>query len=75
MYYEWKDGEGTSGQQTGLIAQEVNEVVPEVVTYAEDVDRYGIEYGHLSGVLIESIKELTLKVQTLNNKIKELEGK
>ena len=41
----------------GLIAQEVVEVVPEVVTYAEDVDEYSVEYGNLTALLIEAVKE------------------
>jgi hypothetical protein len=44
-------------RQLGVIAQEVNEIVPEVVTYAEDVDEYGVAYGNLAGLFIESIKD------------------
>jgi hypothetical protein len=41
----------------GVIAQEVVEVLPEVVTYAEDVDEYGVAYGNFAGLFIEAIKE------------------
>jgi hypothetical protein len=56
-------------RQVGVIAQEMNEVLPEVVTYAADVDEYGVQYGNLVGVLIEAIKELKVEVETLKSKV------
>lgn len=45
-----------SGEQIGLIAQEVEAVVPEVVlTDAEGVK--SVEYSHLVAVLVEAVKE------------------
>jgi hypothetical protein len=41
----------------GVIAQEVEKILPEVVTYAEDVDEYGVSYGNFAGLFIEAIKE------------------
>jgi hypothetical protein len=60
-----KIGEETKGRQTGVIAQEINEVLPEVVTYAPDIDTYGVSYGNIVGVLIEAIKELNDKIAKL----------
>jgi hypothetical protein len=57
------------GRQTGVIAQEINEVLPEVVTYAADVDEYGVSYGNIVGVLIEAIKEQQLQIEKLQNKL------
>jgi hypothetical protein len=62
-------------RQIGVIAQEVNEVLPEAVTYAKDVDEYGVQYGNMAGLFIEAIKELTSTVEKLNSKIEELEKK
>ena len=56
VYYTRIDDE-IRGRQTGVIAQEINEILPEVVTYASDVDEYGVSYGNIVGVLIEAIKE------------------
>ena len=53
------------GRQTGVIAQEINEVLPEVVTYAADVDEYGVAYGNIVGVLIEAIKEQQAQIEEL----------
>ena len=41
----------------GFIAQEVNEVVPEVVSYTEDLDEYAVAYGNFAGLFIEAFKE------------------
>ena len=56
----------------GVIAQEVKEVLPEVVIYNEDDDKYGVEYGKMAGVFIEAIKELKAEVDSLKQEIKEL---
>ncbi len=44
-------------RQIGVIAQEVNEVIPEAVTYCDVNDEYGVSYGNLAGLFIESIKD------------------
>jgi hypothetical protein len=53
---------------TGLIAQEVLEVLPEVVHGSEETT-YSLAYGNMSGIIIEAIKELREKVLELENKI------
>jgi hypothetical protein len=57
------------GRQTGVIAQEINEVLPEVVTYAADVDEYGVAYGNFAGLFIEAIKELNAKIAYLESQL------
>ena len=66
VYYNKIDDE-TKARQVGVIAQEMlePEACPEAVTYAEDVDEYGVSYGNLVGVLIEAIKELRHEVAEL----------
>ena len=61
-------------KQVGVIAQEMNEILPEVVTYADDVDEYGVQYGNMAGVFIEAIKELSAKVKQLTEEIEVLKG-
>jgi hypothetical protein len=56
-------------RQVGVIAQEINNVLPEAVTYAADVDEYGVKYGNIVGVLIEAIKEQQLQIEKLQNKL------
>ena len=58
--------------QMGVVAQEVLEVAPEVVTYDKDNDKYGVAYANMAGLFIEAIKELTDKVTTLEAKLEQL---
>ncbi len=61
--YEWKKNRKPD---IGLIAEEVGEVVPEVVAYEENgVDAQSVDYARLVAVLIEAVKELSAKVERL----------
>jgi hypothetical protein len=62
-------------REMGVIAQEVDLVTPEVVTYASDTDEYGVAYGNFAGLFIEAIKELTTKVSSLAEELKVLKDK
>ena len=54
---------------TGVIAQEMLEVMPEVVQQGVgDDDTLSVAYGNLVGVLIEAIKELEARVAELEGK-------
>ena len=61
-------------RQTGLIAQEVEKVLPEAVmtTVNGDItDFKSVAYGNLVGLLVESIRELNNKIERLESLIKE----
>ena len=60
--YERTDME--TSRQTGVIAQEVLEVLPEAVTGSEE-SIYAVSYGNMVGLLIEAVKELRGEVKTL----------
>jgi hypothetical protein len=51
----------------GVIAQEVIDVLPEVVSQDDD-GKYSVAYGNVVGILIEAIKELEARVKELENK-------
>jgi hypothetical protein len=51
-------------RHTGVIAQEVMKVLPEVVHGSEDTT-YSVAYGNMVGLLIEAIKELKLEIDEL----------
>ncbi len=57
-----------STRNVGVIAQEMEQVVPEVVTERSDGMKT-VNYGALVGVLIEAVKELTQEVETLKAKL------
>jgi len=53
----------------GFIAQEVEKVLPEVVTYDEKIDRYGVSYGNVTALLVEAIKEQQKQIDELKAKL------
>ena len=55
----------------GVIAQEVLEVLPEVVSI-DNEDKHSVAYGNMAGVFIEAIKELKAEVDSLKQEIKQL---
>jgi len=64
---EFKDRDFPTGKQIGFIAQEVEKVLPEVVT--TDRDGYkGVEYSNITAVLVEAVKELKTENDTLKKK-------
>jgi hypothetical protein len=69
VYFKWnqlhretlKRSQNLTGRQVGLIAQQVKEVVPEVVSEWKDKgagDYLAVDYSRLNALTIEAIKEL-----------------
>ena len=52
-------------EQVGLIAQEVESIIPEVVTTSGEANMKSLSYGNLNAVLIKAIQELEARVKTL----------
>lgn len=67
VYFTRKDSDDTAVGM-GVIAQEVNEVVPEVVKKNNE-GMYSVAYGNLVGLLIEAVKEQQLQIEDLSNQI------
>jgi hypothetical protein len=60
----------------GVIAQEVEKVLPEIVITGKTEDKFkSVDYGRLTAVLIEAVKEQQKQIETLTTKVKELEAK
>ena len=56
-------------ENIGVIAQEVEEVLPNIVLTADDeMGTKSVDYGRITAVLIEAVKELTKRVEELENK-------
>jgi hypothetical protein len=85
--YRWKDpvSDATEGLNIGLLAQDVQKVVPEVVSTkprienndgdgenAELTDRLYIEYSQLVPLLIESVKEMSKTIENQQKQIDDL---
>ena len=65
--YNWKAAtdKDTETKQYGMIAQEVEELLPELVKDYGDKKKKQLNYTAIIPVLVESIKELTAKVNAL----------
>ena len=66
VFFERKDNK--QERQTGVIAQEVEPFLPEVVRETKDEKKIkSVAYGNMVGVLIEAIKELNAKIEELQH--------
>ena len=57
---------------TGLIAQEVLEVLPEAVN--EEEDGYSLAYGNMAGLFVEALKEMKSQLDTALARVDALEN-
>ncbi len=68
--FEWKDG----GEiQDGLIAQEVEKLLPNAVTISED-GYYSMDYSKLVTPLVKAIQEQQEQIDALQSEIQQLKG-
>lgn len=63
--YDRKDK--TASNEAGLIAEDVNQVLPNLVTKDENGDVVGINYTKLTAYLIEAVKDLQNQIDRLND--------
>jgi hypothetical protein len=69
-YYHWKSGEDKS-RQAGLLAQEVEKVLPEIVS--TDPEGYkSVDYGKMNALLVQAVKEQHQIIGNLVNELKAL---
>jgi hypothetical protein len=62
-------GIGSTVKKIGVIAQEIEKILPEVVATDDTPDHYkSVAYGNITALLIEGIKELAAKVDALEGK-------
>ena len=70
--FDWKKGNEEvhpyEGNDIGFVAQEVKEVLPEVIGEMHG-GYYGLKYEKLTPILVEAIKELSAKVDALEKKL------
>ena len=56
-------------EEIGVIAQEVEKILPEIVLTADDeMGTKSVDYSRITAVLIEAVKELSARVKELENK-------
>ena len=66
--FTWNDKSHHSGEDVGVVAQEIQEVLPQIVTL-RDSGYLAVDYQKIVPLLIEAIKELSAKVEKLESKL------
>lgn len=66
--FTWNDKSHHSGEDVGVVAQEIQEVLPQIVTL-RDSGYLAVDYQKIVPLLIEAIKELSAKVEKLEDKL------
>lgn len=71
--FNWKSKEQSPDRQVGLIAQDVEPVLPELVVKANDLegDHLALNYMGMIPYLVEAVKELAAEVKSLKAKLGE----
>ena len=71
VHFEWKK---SGVKQDGLIAQEVEPIVPNAITYNKESDVYSMDYSKLVTPLIKAIQEQQEQIDALQSEINNLKG-
>ena len=66
--FDWNNQSSHTGRDIGVIAQEIEKVLPEIVTTRENGFK-AVQYEKITPLLIEAIKELSHKVDDLQQKL------
>jgi hypothetical protein len=66
--YTWNEKSGKEGNDVGVIAQEILEVLPEAVT-TRDNGYLAVRYEKIIPLLVEAVKELSARVGDLEQKL------
>jgi hypothetical protein len=69
VYYDWVDSHNAGS--VGVIAQEIEKVLPEVVTTNNDGLK-SVSYGNIVGVLIEAIKEQQNEINNIKKYLQKI---
>jgi hypothetical protein len=66
------DLKGNGKHEIGVIAEEVGQVVPEVVSYEENgKDAQGVDYSRLTALLIEAVKQQQQQIRDQQEQVRE----
>ena len=68
--FDWNERSNKSGHDVGLIAQEIEQVLPEAVV-TRDSGYLAVDYHKVIPLLVEAIKELSNKVDSLEQKLQD----
>jgi len=67
--YTWKDD---GDADIGFIAEEMAEVLPEIVDFGEDGEAVGIDYGRVTALIVEAVKAQQRTIESQDRLLAEL---
>jgi len=70
--FDWKE---TGTHDIGLIAEEVNEHIPEMVSIDEDGNIEGVKYSKLTSLLVKAVQDQQQTIEQLTTRISYLENR
>ena len=74
VYYNWDEEHGGK-HDVGMIAEEVGQVLPEIVSYEENgIDAMGMDYSKITPLLVEAVKALKAENDSLRQRLEALEA-
>jgi len=65
---------GTKQEDIGLIAEEVDKILPVIVKHNSENEAEGLDYSKLTVILINAVKELSAEVKELKKKLKDADA-
>ena len=72
VYFDWDEKHGGK-HDMGFIAEEIGKVIPEIVSYEPDgVYATGVDYGAITPMLVQAIKEQQRQIEELKAQIRKL---
>ena len=67
VYFDWK---ANGKHDIGMIAEDVGEIIPEVVAYEKNhIDAKSLDYARLVALLVEAIKEQQAQIEALQAEV------
>jgi hypothetical protein len=75
VYFNWDAAHG-GRHDVGMVAEEVGEVLPEIVSYEQNgVDATGMDYSRLTPLLVEAVKALKTEVDQVRKENADLRNR
>lgn len=74
VHFYWNElsGKPMNVRQTGFIANEVQETLPDVCDYNDHTESWGIRMGNITAVLVEGMKQQQEEINTLKHELNTL---
>ena len=61
--------DGNHRKEIGFIADQIEKIYPELVSYGDDGKVHGLQYPRITAILVEGIKELTQQLRDQDQRI------